>query len=670
MILTLAAFCSILIANPAQLVHADVSNSPKLLSDPFLQNPTANTVNVVWFTAFEGTTNKVLYGKSFEKQAVAVTTKMSRMRQDTSTGPIVSNVWRHDAIVTGLPANTDGKEKLPYKVVSDTVTSNQYTLQAMPGPGVPMKILLTSDSQLHTMVAADMQKVKETVGNVDAVFFAGDCVNAADSEHQWFDDPSGISFFPVMQGTASNTVNGVTYHGADIIQNAPIYTAIGNHEVMGKYNTTQSVGAQCGNVAPVSYAEQYYDQMKATVNPTNDPQIKAQFIKDNSFNTTNYEQVFDLPKNNKGNEDYYAVTVGNVRLITLDIARAWRTNTVGQNGKYSEATNSLNNPNSWGFGSFIFEPIKKGSDQYNWLKDELQSPAYKQAKYKVVMFHFPPHELGDNMVPAFTDPVQKKITDANGHVTQILYDYPLDQDYLKKDLEPLLESAGVDMVFYGHSHLWNRFQSAGGINYLESSNVGNTYGASYNEGNAVTDNGLNLNSAATTLSGMIPANTARTDDLPTDMTYFNPKNFVTYGDPNGLLPIMPNLVNINNVPYLASNTTTEFSILDTGTEKVDSYYYDTNLPNSPVVKFDSFSVSNTKFKSGSGTASTTVSTTNNNTNSTKSSGAKSSGTSVSNTVSNPDTGASGQSIPLTLLVILPLAGVIFAIIKVRTRKAQ
>ena len=44
------------------------------------------------------------------------------------------------------------------------------------------------------------------------------------------------------------------------------------------------------------------------------------------------------------------------------------------------------------------------------------------------------------------------------------------------------------------------------------------------------------------------------------------------------------------LPYLASNDITAFSILDTGTGTVDSYYFDTREPDSAVVKFDEFAL--------------------------------------------------------------------------------
>ncbi len=57
------------------------------------------------------------------------------------------------------------------------------------------------------------------------------------------------------------------------------------------------------------------------------------------------------------------------------------------------------------------------------------------------------------------------------------YEYPLNADYLIRDVVSLLEASDVQLVFYGHSHLWNRFRSQSGMHFLETSNVGNIYGA-------------------------------------------------------------------------------------------------------------------------------------------------------------------------------------------------
>ena len=56
-----------------------------------------------------------------------------------------------------------------------------------------------------------------------------------------------------------------------------------------------------------------------------------------------------------------------------------------------------------------------------------------------------------------------------------------------------------------------------------------------------------------------------------------------------LAPIFPSVAALPNYePYLESNTITEFSIFDTATGLVNSYYFDTSDPDSEVVLFDSF----------------------------------------------------------------------------------
>ena len=180
------------------------------------------------------------------------------------------------------------------------------------------------------------------------------------------------------------------------------------------------------------------------------------------------------------------------------------------------------------------------------------------------MFHHPPHSLGGNVVPPYTDPQQRLEQDATGQIT-VKYEYPQKQDYIMRDLVPLIEAAGVQLVFYGHSHLWNRFVSSTQTHYLESSNVGNSYGA----------------------------------HLFADQKRQVPENYqekyAAIGDPNGLDPVMPNMAplvgeNGEKLPYIASNDISVFSIFDTKTGTVSSYRFDTREPGSPAVKFDEFAL--------------------------------------------------------------------------------
>ncbi len=579
--LTIVVFFLLLLVMPSMNLPsassiARSSVSSYLLSDPFLQLPTATSVRVVWFTDFAGERHLVNYERKLDKTVEAVTTKLTRVREDQKSQldrdypqPTWRDIWRHEAIVTGLMPN----RRIPYQVVSVRdgveIRSRIFSLASEPSPGTPLKILLTSDHQLMPMTAANLQKVEETVGKVDAVFFAGDLVNIPDRASEWFDDRRGGAFFPCLQGRARYELekNGVktVYRGGELIQHAPLFTAIGNHEVMGRFSPTNSLGDQFNDAIPRVRAEKNYQQIAQQINPAGDPQVKAAWLKANSFNTDTYEEIFTLPQSIPGGKKYYAVTFGDIRLVVLYVTNIWRSPALDPEvkGRYQERVADLESPEKWGYGQHIFEPIAKDSPQYRWLATELESEAFQRAKYKIVMFHHPPHTLGGNIVPPYTDPLARFDYAADGTLRSIRYEYPQANDYIIRDLIPLLESAGVQLVFYGHSHLWNRFVSPSGTHFLETSNVGNTYGAH------VGDNQR---------------------PVPQDL------NYARIGDPNGLEPVMPTIASLqddlgNRLPYIASNDITVFSILDTAKGTITSYRYDTRQPGSAAIEFDRFFLS-------------------------------------------------------------------------------
>lgn len=544
-----------------------MTSAPQLLTDPFLQLPTANSVRVVWFTEFAGNQHTVTYGDNLQYTTPAATTKLSRTREDqnsrvanqTQTGqvyqqPLKRDIWRHEAEVTGLTPGV----RVNYRVTSITedgqsISSDVFTLAPTPEPNTPLKILLTSDHQLKPMTPANLQKVVETVGQVDAVWFAGDLVNVPDRASEWFDDNRGNAFFPGLQGRAHYEMehNGTktTYTGGKIIQYAPMYTCIGNHEVMGRLGRTDNLDAEFNDTIPRDVAQRLYS---------------GKSLIDNSFNTYTYEEILTLPQSKEGGKKYYAVTFGDVRLVVLYITNMWRTPNLeaSYKGRYKEIEKDLEQPENWGYGQLIYEPIHQGSQQYNWLAKELNSPEFQQAKYKVVMFHHPPHTLGDNIVPPYTNPVQLIERDSEGQITAVRYEYPKSSDYIIRDVMPLLEAAQVQLVFYGHSHLWNRFVNPQGMHFLETSNVGNSYGAAW-------------------------GNKKR------QVPFGYQEDYTATGDPNGLEPVLPTinaLVDEDSeaLPYIASNDITVFSIFETATGKVSSYRFDTRKPDSEVVKFDEF----------------------------------------------------------------------------------
>ncbi|GCA80274.1 purple acid phosphatase family protein [Microcystis aeruginosa] len=534
-------------------------NKDQLLTEPFLQLPTETSIQVIWFTEFFGTGHQVRYGEKLEKMAPARTSKLTRVREDVKSRTLEAyqslserEIWRHQAEITDLNPG----ERIPYQVTSfqenRAIRSDIYTLTPRPKKGTNLKILLTSDHQLMPMTAANLQKVIETIGQVDAVFLAGDLVNIPDRASEWFDDSRGGAFFPCLQGRANYTLtkNGIQsiYKGGEIIQNAPLFPAIGNHEVMGRLSNSRGLNEQFEDAIPQFIAKKLAEDTSA---------INENWLKNNAFNTETYEEIFSLPQNK-----YYSLTFGDIRLVVLYVTNIWRNPNLepSTRGRYYENQRDLDRPDRWGYGQHIFEPIAQGSPQYQWLEKELNSREFQEAKYKVVMFHHPPHTLGGNIVPPYTDPVPTIERDATGKVRSVRYDYPQENDYIIRDLIPLLESAKVNLVFYGHSHLWNRFLSSKGMNFLESSNVGNSYGAHLGD---------------------------KKRPVPLD------RNYAAIGNPNGLPPIIPNiapLVDWVNQPlsYIASNDLTVFSILDTEKGTVSSYRFDTRYPDSEVIKFDEF----------------------------------------------------------------------------------
>ncbi|MGB3790615.1 MAG: metallophosphoesterase [Phormidesmis sp.] len=563
----------------------------QLLSQPFLQLPTASSVQVVWFTEFEGAQHFVVYGNG--KRSVATTTRLSRTKEDaasdinTQTYSAVSNsavshrsVWRHEATIKNLSPG----ERISYRVVSTNtdgkaIESALFTLAPAPAAGEPVKILLTSDHQLKPMVPANLQKVEETIGRVDGVFFAGDFVDVPDRASEWFDSARGLALFPSLQGRAryALTKGEITtvYRGGEIIQHAPLFPVIGNHEVMGRLSQTESLNQQFTNTLPRSLVSQFYPRLQ-TVEENSD------WIEDHSYNTRTYEEVFSLPTtklpNGKETQTYYAVTFGDIRLVCLYVTQIWRSPALSPNakGRYREKATSLHTPENWGYGQHIFEDIRSGSVQYEWLQQELASEEFQKAKYKIVMMHHPPHTLGGNIVPAFTDPVMVKNLADDGSLRSVQYEYPIAEDDIIRDLVPLLEDAGVQLVFYGHSHLWNRFVSPTGMHFLETSNVGNSYGAHLEENSR----------AVPTKAAVVEAG-----DLTPFWSVYSAVN-----DPNGLIPVVPTVAPLedddgNPLPYIASNDITSFTIFETGSGTLSSYYFDTREPDSEVVKFDEFKLS-------------------------------------------------------------------------------
>ena len=104
-----------------------------------------------------------------------------------------------------------------------------------------------------------------------------------------------------------------------------------------------------------------------------------------------------------GNEYYYAFTYGNARFIVL---------------------NPQDEP-----GAFNIRP---GSAQHDWLLKDFESPEYKAATFRFILLHEPPYSEGWS----------------GGY-----YD---GESSLRANLVPLIEKHGIDILFAGHTHDYER----------------------------------------------------------------------------------------------------------------------------------------------------------------------------------------------------------------------
>ena len=637
----------------------------RIVSDPMLQNPGPDSVRVVWFSELPNATHTVLVGGQ-NRVFTATTTRMSNMLEDNGsqvfqtdtsalTTPRERPIFRHEAVVTGL---TPGA-RVPYVAISTLGTSswrsNEYTLQPLPIAGQSLRILLTSDHQNNAMCSANMQKLVETVGRVDAVLFPGDFVSQPNRASEWFDRAGGggnanitgnPAFFQSLQGTGQRWNPAAPYNGGQVLQHAPLYGCLGNHEYPGRWrmdprtnNTNNPLPVTINNMdndpQPRWYAEARYEEVKATVNPTNDAVLRTKWIEDNSYEWTTYREMWSLPEGPEG-KGYYAQRFGDVFIISLDANRVWRTWNAPDRGKFTERFVNADrrvtqNADEWGFGDMNFRPFCRGTAQYRWLEQTLQSEACRTARYRIVLSHQTMAGLGDNAVPVqaeirttveLTDgsligPFQASAWPAQwpnvraalaaNRVRFVRHEYPRAQDQWLTDIEPLLLANNVQLVHTGHSHLWNRTAVDNKLNYLEASNFGNSFGAMFfptaqagvsagqgprNGGNVPgSPNWVSQTTDPVVANGNLPrtALTWNVADYPiAGEVHSRPMSQPTLANPMRTIDRRTTAWNEVNLPFVSSNNICTFSVFETATGAISSYCFDTRAPSSPVVKFDEF----------------------------------------------------------------------------------
>lgn len=611
-------------------------DNDQIITDPMLTGPGIGEISVVWYTKVPGEGHRVVFGDTLDAEAAGTSYRMTQLFEDGQSdvlgrrvappreGEVVTEqeIYRHEVRVTGLEAN----RRVPYYAVTTIngvdFKSKVFTLQPLPSSDQPVKLLITSDHQNRAMAPANFEKVVETVGKVDAVLFAGDLVDTPNRASEWFyrSTENRPPFFPSLQGNYAEIRPEHPYSGGEILQHAPLLPTIGNHESPGIFDRSASLNFQDNNPQPRWFARWRWEQMSDSERSATGL-TEEEYIRRNSFDHVTYYEMWNLPENGVAGQDpenFYALRYGNVSLISMNVSRVWRNwnNGFGNNdnpGKFKEPAQSVNELGRWGFGDMFFADYSEGSEQRQWLREQLDSDQYTSAPYRVVLTHQSMHGYGDNSVPVMADP-EATITFVDGRepivttfpaaantwsrivaaaenqaIEQVRYKYERSKD-LWLGVERELLDADTHLVISGHSHVWSRtfVEAASGsrMHYLESSNVGNTFGPFADTRNRVT-----------WARNFYPEPDS---PLTVDPDFWDPADYVRVGDPHGRPDVIPTgvargedfmrMVNgaTRDLPYLSSNDFTVFSILDSADGTVRSYAHDVAFPQSPAYEVDCF----------------------------------------------------------------------------------
>lgn len=418
---------------------------PKFLTLPYVLHPGQNHVYTAWVTTpVESGRSQVLLRGDKPRAVTAESRPLTRL-------PGTLHIARIDGLAPG--------ETVEYAASTGDLVTSYYTCRSKPAVDAGVRFLLTSDSQSMPLAAPAIAQVPNLCPDLDFILYPGDLADHPYLPEDWWSelalgDPSGAprherltqGFFPIFQGTARLEWEGgeIRTSGAPLLQRLPLYACPGNHEVSGENGFH---GVRPLNVDP------------------------------KGWNVTSFEELFGPPELPVGRRRYYSFTYGNIAFAMLFVSRAWRPGNHNlRSGLIYEETHP-GDPERWSYGCFPFELITPGSPQYRWLEQTLRSRAFQEAEYRIVAMHHPIFTRGHDRLPPFVEPQAVEVRDRSegGPLIARRYEYPPDQDILRKYLVPLFKATGVHLVVNGHSHVYSRF-NVGGITYVESSNLGNTYG--------------------------------------------------------------------------------------------------------------------------------------------------------------------------------------------------
>ena len=190
-------------------------NKGEILTEPYLQNLTGNSVTVMWVVK-EPSYSYVEYGETENPGKIARTIEDGLVMADNTLNKIHINGLKPGTKYYYKVISKKIKKYQPYNIkYGETLESKIYSFTTMPGNKETVSMSILNDLHNHPGSISNMLQFTDK-NSMDFLFFNGDILNHTDSEVQIVKDMLGVT-------------------SVELGSKTPFYFVRGNHETRGVY---------------------------------------------------------------------------------------------------------------------------------------------------------------------------------------------------------------------------------------------------------------------------------------------------------------------------------------------------------------------------------------------------------------------------------------------------
>ncbi len=371
---------------------------------PYLQNPTDNSMTIMWLSNDKIPGEVKLQGGATSKAFTSV----PKLAEELSYFPTelekysnkLANTkapYIHRVKISGLEAGTEYN----YTVTQNGEVYNSVFSTA-PDKDSAVRFVIYSDSETEPESTGKTRRWSEPFGDFNRQYLVDQTVGYQQNMKVISSrEPNFIAIAGdlVESGNEQRDWDEFWRHNAGelgkVASSVPILPALGNHE---------------NYPGPDGGAKEYVEE------------FSAQAI-------ARYQAYFDMPDNGSKRPEfedrYYRVDYGPITYITIDTSD-------GKADKSSQDTN-------WRLSGINAPDFNPGSEQYQWLEEQL-ADAQKNSQFTFVQFHHVPYSVGPHGFPTGGEGFEKGQDNQSGVPVRVL--------------TPLFKKYGVDAVFAGHDEMY------------------------------------------------------------------------------------------------------------------------------------------------------------------------------------------------------------------------